>query len=331
MAVKLSTVDTIGQLTGTQHRALNQVLGVADDYVIDSFGGKLATAYSGWNITTQTGMIILNGTLVEVDNDVVNTFDPAGVSGTAMVIAKVNLSTKVASIELKKGTTLTQNNLISSLTGIREVELYRFTHSASAITGFTDKRVLKSNAVDTDTINLVNDIQSDLSTVESITNNIKTDLTPAKTAGGVFLPVEFNSFKPSATTELITTYPQTIPMGKTRGGLNIASNLITLPKGYIYHFTLNLYASSGTGFAIATVMNNANGDNLLDTGHLIVQSTETAGKNNVIGIGVVDLTGATSNMVVKVVNTTVAGTVTIQTSFGSLEVVKYIKIPFTNL
>lgn len=155
MAVLLSTTDGKA-LTGTQHRALNQVLGVTDDYVVDNYGGKLASTYTGWQITTQTGMAVLNGTLIEVTSNEVNTFDAGGVSGTAMVIAKVNLNTKVATIELKKGTTLVQNNLLASLTGTREVELYRFTHSASAITGFEDKRIIKSNGID----NRVNDLYS---------------------------------------------------------------------------------------------------------------------------------------------------------------------------
>ena len=146
MAVILSTIDTTGQLTGNQHRAMNQSLTSVSDYVVKDYGSALASTYTGWKITVGTGMAVLMGTIIENTTPLELTFPQPTSSGTAMVIAKVNLATGIASLELKTGTTLLQNNLLANVTGTREIELYRFTHSTSAITGFTDKRILVENS-----------------------------------------------------------------------------------------------------------------------------------------------------------------------------------------
>ena len=159
MAVILSTVDGVGQLTGNQHRNLNHALSKEDDYIILGAGSQFLSTYSGWDIVVQPGMAVLMGTLVEISANELKTFNAGGVSGTAMVILRVNLNTKVASVELVKTTTLQKDNLVTNPSGIREYELYRFTHSASSITGFTDKRILTTKKLVVNSDDSVADIR----------------------------------------------------------------------------------------------------------------------------------------------------------------------------
>lgn len=141
MAVILSTVDTIGVLTGNIHRALNNSFSLMTDYIIDNYGGELAGTQVGRNINIASGLIVLNGTVIENTNTTELLFNIVG-TGQAMVIVKVDLNTKTSTIEIKDGLTLTQNDLISNPVGIREYELYRITYTSSLITGFVDKRTL---------------------------------------------------------------------------------------------------------------------------------------------------------------------------------------------
>lgn len=141
MALLLSTLDG-NQITGDQARALHYSFGDSEDFVIRNFGSMLATTVSGFNFTIGTGGAVLNGTLVENTTPLTKTFPQPSSSGTGMVVVKVNLSTGIPSIELKSGTSLIQNNLVSNVTGTREYEIYRFNYTTSGITSLVDKRKL---------------------------------------------------------------------------------------------------------------------------------------------------------------------------------------------
>ena len=144
MAFILSTADTL-QLTGEQHKLLNNAMSLSTDFVIKDYANELYCSYSGWTISVYSGAIVVDGVLCINTITTNMIYGTHSSSGTAMVIAKVDLSTKTFTVELKQGTTLTQNNLISNPTGTREVELYRFTYTTSAITSFTDKRVITTS------------------------------------------------------------------------------------------------------------------------------------------------------------------------------------------
>ena len=123
-------------------------MSLSTDFVIKDYANELYCSYSGWTISAYSGAIVVNGVLCINTITTNMIYGTHSSSGTAMVIAKVNLSTKTFTVELKQGTTLTQNNLISNPTGTREVELYRFTYTTSAITSFTDYRNV-TNALST--------------------------------------------------------------------------------------------------------------------------------------------------------------------------------------
>ena len=146
MSIILSTIDTTGVLTGNIHRALNYTFSPFIDYIIDGFGNEFQGLQNGSSIEIASGLAVLNGTAIENTSSVNLIFNYPG-DGTAMVILKTNMAEGLATIELKNGTELIQNNLISNPTGIREIELYRISYSSGIITGFLDKRKIATNNI----------------------------------------------------------------------------------------------------------------------------------------------------------------------------------------
>ncbi|MDD2370829.1 MAG: DUF859 family phage minor structural protein [Firmicutes bacterium] len=136
--------------------------------------------------------------------------------------------------------------------------------------------------------------------------------------------ISSNSFMPSALTTITGTYPQLIPMNKIRGDLNISSDLITLPKGYIYKIVSDLYGV-GAGLGRITIYENGGSVSLLDSENLVTGSTETGGRSSCRGYGEIDLTLAASDMVIKVVCTLKVGTTMVIQNTHGLVVIEKLK------
>lgn len=158
-------------------------------------------------------------------------------------------------------------------------------------------------------------------------NSLISDLTPAKDAGGALFPVDFNIIAPNGTTVLTTTYPQIIPITKLKGGLTVASNLITLTKGFLYKIEMSVYGS-GTGVGVFAIYDSANVDKA-DRFAVAVSSTSTAALSSATGKAIIDLTGSASDLQIKLVNVGAVTPFSIEGTRGYVEIEKYIKIPLT--
>ena len=158
-------------------------------------------------------------------------------------------------------------------------------------------------------------------------NSLISDLQPLKDAGGFLGLVDINNFGVRVNTALNTSYPQLIPMTKISGGLAIASDIITLEKGFIYEVVLQLCVI-GTGFGAFRIYNTSNGD-LMNRPNIAISANYNSGDSNTDGKTIIDLSGAGANLSIKVVNTYMVGTPTASASYGSLIIKKYKKIPLT--
>lgn len=282
MAINLSIY--VGKsLTDQQYAAYKQATNHLTDFVAKGKGSQLACSYSGWVITYGTGQIEINGRTVEVTAQDTITFPTPGASGTAMVIAKVNLATGVATIELKVGTTLTQNDLVANPTGIREVELYRFIYTTSAITSFVDKRVV--------------------TTMQETINALDTKYNTRVPANSLVLQ-DFSFFKPSVNQNITAGQTPTIALVRQVGGLSIdGSYYITLPKGYFYEldFGLAQLVSAGNGaLAIARIVKSDGTATGYGTDAGAIGVTNATGRMDTPnGTHIIDLTGAGADVVIK--------------------------------
>lgn len=160
-------------------------------------------------------------------------------------------------------------------------------------------------------------------------NSLISDLQPVKDAGGFLALIDINTFRVRATTVLNTSYPQLIPIQKTAGNLVIASDIITLQKGFLYQMLLGLYGN-GAGYSVITIHDGSNND-ILPQSSVVIGASSTAGLNSCVGVGVYDMTEAVSDLNIKVVNIGFAGAFTLTANYGGLVINKYKKIPFSAL
>ena len=240
MAVNLSTY--VGKsITDQAFAGLMQSLSPVTDFVVKGKGSELACSYSGWVITYGTGEIQVNGRTVEVDAQDTKTFPTPSGSGTAMVIAKVDLSTGTATIALKTGITLIQNNLISNPTGTREVELYRFTYTTSAITSFVDKRII--------------------TTMQEIITGLDNKYNTRIPVNSIVQQGVSTFLKLSSNQSLNNGVNATVALVKQVGDLNASAGIITLPAGFYYEIEFGLSNTTGstTGATVSADIKKSDG------------------------------------------------------------------------
>lgn len=110
-----------------------------------------------------------------------------------------------------------------------------------------------------------------------------------------FLPVDFNLFR--CTTNTAGGTNVTIPLTKVKGNLTLASNLITLTKGYLYELDVNFDLET-IGAAQITIANPSNVSQLDRSQHACTTDAH-AGFTSTTGYGIIDLTSAGSDLQVK--------------------------------
>ena len=139
-----------------------------------------------------------------------------------------------------------------------------------------------------------------------------------------FLPVDFNLFR--CTTNTAGGTNVTIPLTKVKGNLTLASNLITLTKGFLYELEVS-FALNTSGAAQITVANTSNASQLDRIQHAWTSDYYSApGFSNQPGYGLIDLTAAGSDLQVKALVLAVGGAPNVDINFGYLAIRKMKKI-----
>ena len=137
--------------------------------------------------------------------------------------------------------------------------------------------------------------------------------------------VDVNHFTPRISVTLTSAYPQLIPMSKISGGLSIASDIITLEKGYLYEVVVDLYISNASGYGIFKVYDTANAD-LMPKANIAVTATYGDILSSAAGHCVIDMVDAISDKNIKVVNTSSNALPIVNSGLGSLMIKKYKKV-----
>ena len=139
--------------------------------------------------------------------------------------------------------------------------------------------------------------------VDNMLSTSATDALSAKqgkilrdTLDSVYLPVDYNLFR--CTTNTQGGANVTIPLTKMKGGLTLASNLITLQKGYLYELDVN-FGLETIGAAQITIANTSNVSQLDRIQHAWTTNAHDAGFTSTTGYGIIDLTSAGSDLQVK--------------------------------
>ena len=131
-----------------------------------------------------------------------------------------------------------------------------------------------------------------------------------------YLPVDYNLFR--CTSDTTASANLTIPLTKIKGGLTVATNLITLTKGYYYELEVN-FGLASIGAAQITVANTSNISQIDRNQHVWTTNAHDAGFSSTTGYGLIDLTSAGSNLQVKaLVILTTATPPTLDDNFGYL-------------
>lgn len=111
-----------------------------------------------------------------------------------------------------------------------------------------------------------------------------------------YYPVDYNLFRCTSDTTASTNL--TIPLTKIKGGLTVATNLITLTKGYYYELEVN-FGLTSIGAAQITVANTSNVSQIDRIQHVWTTNEHSAGVSSTTGYGLIDLTSAGSDLQVK--------------------------------
>lgn len=148
------------------------------------------------------------------------------------------------------------------------------------------------------------------------------DIIPAETYLAL---VDVSEFVVTSQFALNQTLPQTIPISKLNGSLTVASNILTLPKGYIYEF----YATpvgTGTGRANVRMVNHPSNVAFGQIG-VVVIPTSVVGVNGSPVFAVKDLTLASADEQVKLANVYLDYAVTLEGGdYSRIFIKKYKKI-----
>ena len=134
--------------------------------------------------------------------------------------------------------------------------------------------------------------------------------------GTGYYPVDYNLFR--CTSDTTASANLTIPLTKIKGGLTLATNLITLTKGYYYELEVS-FGLTTTGAAQITVANTSNVSQIDRTQHVWTTNEHGAGVSSTTGYGLIDLTSASSDLQVKaLVILTTATPPTLDDNYGYL-------------
>lgn len=152
MAINLSTVNG-KQLSGTQHAMMNQHFAKNRDGVFRNYGNAFSYSQSGNVLTINTGAMLVDGRLVEVDAPVALTVTIVGVS---YVVMQVNLGSASANLIVKQQP-FTQNDLTTlPATGIREIPLYQLSYNGSILSTPVDNRTYVGDLIKSESLLLSN-------------------------------------------------------------------------------------------------------------------------------------------------------------------------------
>lgn len=140
-----------------------------------------------------------------------------------------------------------------------------------------------------------------------------------------YLPVDFNSF---TTTDTGLVAGTVVPLVKKRGNIPVASNTMTLTKGYAYEFFLDYDITEGTvpgAFALGVfnTITSAYIHDWLNKRYTVNYNQTTNGSS---GYAYVDLTSASADVTVQIKCTGIAGSATVASSNGGCTVKKLKKV-----
>jgi hypothetical protein len=151
MAINKLTFDG-GLNTAKDASSLNYMLGDKDYGILEGVESECARSYSGNTATFSSGVIMIYGRAIRIDNGTQITI-PLDVSAYGYVILKIDLSSESVELLYKEGPsypTLTQNNLQKVSNGVFEFPLAQYQKtitSVNFIPGFIPASLRKSNNV----------------------------------------------------------------------------------------------------------------------------------------------------------------------------------------
>ena len=292
MALVISTKDQL-YLTGLQQRAVNKSRSIAQGTEILNAGNKLLVTIKGGTTNTlsiATGFAILSGVEVENTTVVEKTFGNPSTAGNYVLVFKIDMSTNTPSLNTQLASvSRTTNDLTVTTNGIYEFVLATMTVSATGVI---------SNLVPT----------------TPLTYMVQQGVT--------------NFFKPTTDQALVASTPATIGLAKEVGDLVIASNLITLPKGYYYKLRFGFGASgaSHTGACQAKIVKSdgsAVGNGVNAKGRSV---TGNWGEHsNSEGLHLIDLTSAGADIQIKYYMEVIETSCSLDRFNTHLEIEKYVK------
>ena len=140
-----------------------------------------------------------------------------------------------------------------------------------------------------------------------------------------YYPVDYNGFR--VTSDTAATTGLTIPLTKISGGLSIASNIITLPKGYSYEVNVDFDfgVAGATGEASIDITDTSNNSKIWRYNHPVSVYLTSAASGST-GYGIIDLTSASSDLNIKAYVRASTNNPTLSASFGGLYITKHKKV-----
>ncbi len=147
MALILSTIDD-GQITSSQARAFHQSASQSRDVIFPGYGSSFATqSPTGFTAQVGTGMLLCDGVICENTSIQPVTMTTPTQNGIGALVAVINLANKTFSFKMQNhANSFIRQNLVEMQTGTREVPLYFFSYTTTAITSWDDWRPLGNNA-----------------------------------------------------------------------------------------------------------------------------------------------------------------------------------------
>ena len=164
-----------------------------------------------------------------------------------------------------------------------------------------------------------------ITTVSTDLDTLEGKMAPLIATGGFYALVDFNSFK---TTDRLLSVGTVVPLVKIRGGISVASNTMTLVKGYAYEFVLDyeLVEGAGSGAFILNVYNAENGAIVSDWGNKKYSVNYNHTTHGTTGFALIDLTSASSDMSIQIKCSGVAGSPSVASQNGGCTVKKFKKV-----
>jgi hypothetical protein len=168
--------------------------------------------------------------------------------------------------------------------------------------------------------------EGDINQIGNLTVNNKTinNIIPNET----YLALcDISIFHITTTTTLTNSYPQILPLTKSTGELVLNSNVITLPKGYLYEIILN-FRGYGTGLASLVAQDTSGIRVGITSDQTICSITAPYGESEAKGFGIADLTIASIDTSLRIANQYMINGFTVYggSNSGNLIIKKFKKI-----